>query len=550
MEEIKLSGNNNSIFVINNKLDFIKSIIYIFSEHKELIYSIIKKLDIEELSSLNNKLAEIIQEINKTDIKIFCNIIGKIYKKTNSAITIGIENNYIDRVYRDSYYMHFSQKHQEVSRYCKRLIFFKGIQSDNILNLCKEELQDNIIGSMVIRPLKNKSIGRTLINPQYFYRNKKEAYIRITNYKINYLGIELQIEAFPYFTQDSATTTCAEVSLLNVLDYYSNHYSDYKFLTPSDINKIVKINNFDRTLPTTGLSYETISKILCESGFSPKFYFKNKNIKENNVIKFISYYIESGIPVCIGLNPINKETNNKILTIGHSVICIGHGSCDFDLKHTKYEIDNVISTTYTYTSFIIQDDNNIPYAEYKIEEEKLIYNNVNYKIDCFVVPLYKRMYMDAQKAENTVLSILNNKKEFLNIDSNDNSTIIYRLFLASSRHFKSHRIHKVEKHSDIQKIYMETPLPQFIWICELYNSQGFKNNDIIGEIIIDATYSGLNLLDSILMISYKNRYIARNNSSQSIFEGLKPLDPFISKNTFKCARYNLNLNNYNSSTDI
>lgn len=34
MEEIKLSGNNNSIFVINNKLDFIKSIIYIFSEHK------------------------------------------------------------------------------------------------------------------------------------------------------------------------------------------------------------------------------------------------------------------------------------------------------------------------------------------------------------------------------------------------------------------------------------------------------------------------------------------------------------------------------------
>lgn len=158
--------------------------------------------------------------------------------------------------------------------------------------------------------------------------------------------------------------------------------------------------------------------------------------------------------------------------------------------------------------------------------------------------------MDAQKAENTVLSILNNKKEFLNIDSNDNSTIIYRLFLASSRHFKSHRIHKVEKHSDIQKIYMETPLPQFIWICELYNSQGFKNNDIIGEIIIDATYSGLNLLDSILMISYKNRYIARNNSSQSIFEGLKPLDPFISNNTFKCARYNLNLNNYNSSTDI
>ena len=41
-------------------------------------------------------------------------------------LTVLVEEKYIDKIYRDSYYMHFSCKHGEYSRFCKRLFVFSG----------------------------------------------------------------------------------------------------------------------------------------------------------------------------------------------------------------------------------------------------------------------------------------------------------------------------------------------------------------------------------------------------------------------------------------
>lgn len=367
--------------------------------------------------------------------------------------------------------------------------------------------------------------------------------------------MHFKINAFPFLTQDAITTTCAEVTLLNILDYYSNQYSDYKFLTPSDIDRIVKINNYDRTIPTAGLTYETISKILCESGFSPKFYFKNKNMETNDIKRFISYYVESGIPVAIGLNP-KELKSHRPKTIGHSVICVGHGECDFKLSHIQVNTANdskikYINSVDTYSNYIIQDDNKIPYSLFEIEKNGILKYNEDecYTIDCFVVPLYKRMYMDAQKAENTINAILNSEKCFLYDIQPYDKPLIFRLFLASSRHFKYFRKNKVEDEV-MNKIYQQTPLPQFIWVCELYTMEGYGEHMAIGEIILDATYSGQNLLDSMLMMNYRDHHIAKDTYFNSIFiykddfnNTISQWDEFVAENECKYPSYTLNLNN-------
>lgn len=257
------------------------------------------------------------------DISWFIQTINLILNLCPNGITIGVESQYVDRIYRDSYYIHIGGEHFNKSRFCKRLVIFNGFQCQAIKNCSSDDikkLQENFIGSMVIRPIKEKSIGRCLLSPFYLrYREDDVLYVRVSEYNISYSGIRLSVKAFPFEMQDGITTTCAEVTLLNLLDYYSNEFQDYKFGTPSSLKHIIQKLNADRVTPATGISYEDISRVLCQTGFTPKFYRVLYNADIIDMMQIISLYVESGIPVAIGMN--KSETKRKR---GHSVICIGH----------------------------------------------------------------------------------------------------------------------------------------------------------------------------------------------------------------------------------
>lgn len=51
-------------------------------------------------------------------------ILFSLLKEINT-VTIAVEEEYVDRIYRDSYYMHFSCKHTEYSRFCKDYFFLR-----------------------------------------------------------------------------------------------------------------------------------------------------------------------------------------------------------------------------------------------------------------------------------------------------------------------------------------------------------------------------------------------------------------------------------------
>lgn len=470
----------------------------------------------------------------------------------HEVITIVIENNYVDRVYRDCYYTHFSGKHFEYSRYCKRVLLFQDDQVEAALNLNKSELNESFLGSIVVKPIKHGAIGRTLLSPSVVFSDGTiNAYIRISEYEIHFCGISLKIKAFPFSMQDKETLSCAEITILNIMDYYSNKYSDYKYTLPSDIYNVLNNSGFERPLPTTGMSYTMISRLLFEFGFFPKLYVANEGYSDEQMRRILSYYVESAIPVAVGLR-YDAGYN-------HSIICIGHGKTSIDEMTSELyrtfesgegsdeESLYVADTANAHSEIIVMDDNMMPYSTYQFcLEEKSIYsvkdNGLSFgrkisnksekdsKIVCIAVPLYKRMYMDAESARNICIEVLKDRKiSFKNSMANvlgktigsKESPVVMRLFLASSKTFLADRIESTPRDSALRKIYKSTYFPRFIWVCELYDVENYADGYVLGEIILDATASITeNPFDSVISIFYPDLLCLR------AFDGKMPKEIF------------------------
>lgn len=430
--------------------------------------------------------------------------------KNIPKITFVTEEYYIDRVYRDSYYTYYSCKHFEYSRYCKRLFLFEGnleTEYDNeILDIAEENLQKAFIGCIVIRPLETGKIGRSLLNP-YYFTSPENSFIRKATYNVTMFGKRLYVDAFPYSMQDEETTSCEEITILNLLDYFSKKYAEYKYFLPSDIIDIAIKNGYERRLPTKGLDYLLISKVFMEAGFYPVLYNADKLEDSSKFKRILHYYIESGIPTAIGLE-INKGAK-------HSIVCVGHGKVDKNQVKKQYSIPDpwnekhhiwLIDSADMVKDYIVMDDNERPYLEYTWKEEKNRNLLGKWKPEYLMVPLYRRMFLEAADAYDICTSILADQemgiqKHMKEVGTIDNPIVI-RLFMASSRGFKKYRIKHLGKDNyDVRERYINTPFPRFVWVCELYLKEDYPDC-CIGEIIVDATAAPNVKIGSVILLHY------------------------------------------------
>ena len=470
--------------------------------------------------------------------------------KTLSELTFVVEDHYVDRIYRDSYYTYYSNKHFEYSRYCKRVFIFKGclisdVKGASVFDVPTETLQECLIGSIVIRPLEDRKIGRSLLNPFYIIGEKKanDVYLRTANYDVTMFGIRLRVNAFPYSMQDRETTSCAEITILNMMDYFSRRYNDYRFLLPSDIISIAVQNDFQRRLPTKGLDYHMISRVFMEDGFFPVLYSAKIVETPEKFKRILHAYIESGIPTAVSLSITDTEK--------HSIVCIGHAKGDYNsIGRRRYSVASkgsrlwLIDTADFVDEYILMDDNQRPYSvgKWEASDDDKMMTFSGMKPEFLMVPLYKRMFLEASDAYDICTSILaDNKigfmaairelesrqvfsdlKEYLDVGKKSNPIII-RMFMTSARGFKKQRVGDTRNTSrEIMEVYVNTPLPRFVWVCELYLQKGYPDK-CCGEVVIDATSSSVDGDKSVLIIHYPH-LIARqlvNRKSGIEFDVIK-----------------------------
>lgn len=452
-----------------------------------------------------------------------------ILKALPKPYTIIQETYHIDKSFRDTYYMYFSNQHFHMDRHSRRLSFVRGIVGfENFFSTDQEKqkgIRKSFMGSCVINPLVSGAIGRTLIAPRWLLgQGCLPAYIRLAEFKIHVLGKEFSVRAFPFRMQDQETMRCTEVTLLNLLEFYSNSYNDYRSVVPKDIIESEQRHSHERVLPSRGITYPILTKVLSDFGFSPRLYnlsaverFNLSGMTQDDELKrWLHYYIESGIPVALNLLPISSNAP------GHSMACIGHGHIKAGLIKKAFRQKQIlwnnrevchpiINSADFFEDYVVVDDNQ-PVYQVRNYQQLSIYPDM--RVVNIAAPLYKRMFLDAPDAASIIMTLLQEEKYGINewtegfLEKNED--VIIRLFMASSKSFKSFRKSTLDSFW-AREIYSVVPMPRFVWICELYRKQGYFADQLqaFGEVVIDATSVANRGQRSLIMMHYPNVIVVR-----------------------------------------
>ena len=471
--------------------------------------------------------------------------------KELDLVTMIIESDYVDKQYRDSYYSYFSQKYSDFERNSLRLSFFEGeVKYKDFMSNMPKLTHGLLIGTVVLRPLNVGNIGHTLLDPQ---KLKIKGYVQTCEFKVTICGRRFFIKAFPFLTQDNETMTCAETALFNLVRYYSEKYCEYRILMPSEILKILEDSSYERVLPSRGVNDSCMAKVLQAGHFHPRLYsFEDEG--EDNFEELFYAYVESGIPFILGLPQ-------------HAVICIGHGSVDFKIDHHKlseiatYDIlegkkNYYICTGQLVDEYIFMDDNQAPYVMstidkltiryyensdmlYKDYQEEISGENIKNdlgdtqlqeqtmytedtipgmkrRFDSLLVPLYKRIFLDASRARSIFDDHFLHNPDFIEKirEAYDDITwgftednpFVWRIYLTSSNSYKDFKC-RVAFNFDIFQYYSNQPYPRFIWVLEIGTVSTFSEQKARVEVLLDATSSTNSDTWAILSIGYKGHMV-------------------------------------------
>lgn len=450
--------------------------------------------------------------------RIYKNVLlSDIFNLIPDSFIIVTEPVYIDKLYRDTYYNFYSEILNDMDRNCVRLCLFKNTEQLN--NLYQEDiskvntifyekenhevLEKALVGTIVLRPLLENPIGRIIMDPTKLELSKR--YLRLTTIEVTILGQIYRLKYFPFSGQDHEFITCAETSLWTIFEYYGQRYPEYRTVVPSEfINQLDNLS-VERSIPSQGLTYSQKSIALKKFGFYPRVYtrdvFNALGLGLRNFKIIFHCYVESGIPVAMTISN-NIRYGNK-----HAIVCIGHGAIDFSKISDKYfyytdeeyKIKFVDSSELT-DEYAVIDDADTPYKLNKFDE----FSIDSMRLQMFIVPLYKRIFVDAVEAMKSFNMIIELCApaifKYLNNDSD--KVVIRRCFLTSSRKYSSFRTLNAYKKYEKQ-FYANLPFAKFLWVMELSVINQFENEDnqmAFAEFVLDATASTSMYYENTILI--------------------------------------------------
>lgn len=440
-----------------------------------------------------------------------------------------IERNYVDKVYRDSYYTYYASKRTCYGRDTIKVSFF--CDAENLissLDLFKDEQQVPYLkgmyrGFIVLRPTPPYIVGRSAIAPNLLKNisfNTCLASISSTA-----MGIKFNVQAFPFASQDTETISCAETMIWALMEYYGTKYPEYSPTLPSRILQVLKQNSIERQLPSSGLPVERMSYLLKEFGFGPKLY--SREVFENDFESLLSCYVESGIPVIVALDnekAKKKKSGEQLKFIGHAVLCTGHE--EISPKRVAAisgkKIETVAGNSLEIKdwdeidkNFIFIDDNYPVYQFEKLKTPASRYKaNKSWgscEISHFIVPLYQKIYLEAYVAKIFI-------KEFLCshfFHFRDGKELYLRTFLCSARSYREYAM-LGNMSDELKTIIMNKSLPRFVWVTEISNDMCILRNQADGLILLDATEANALDFRPLIFAVYNGSLVQYNKEKKAV----------------------------------
>jgi hypothetical protein len=397
-----------------------------------------------------------------------------------------VEDQYIDRDYRDTFSHIFSRRFATPSARCQRLHFF-GIElaeAPDLNSLHERALQDAYLGYAVIRPTRPNGLGRMLVSPRMVLADPEGIEASLCVEQVSLFGSQLQIRGFPFIRQDVDVTTCAQATLWMLRRYYSNRYHQYAETRPYELSVLASRHlHGDRSFPATGLSDWQMAEMLRGLGFSPMIYVKKKFEKFESLLHC---YLDSGVPLVLSFDRESGQGGESFA--GHAVACFGFRH-RMILKHENGLGD------YRMKSVLVNDDNYPPYLEvgdYPPPEE---YEGAPRfeNISSMIVPLPERISLLAEQFDILVRNLvekgawsLATQSPILDKVAKDGKLAL-RIYLTTCKNLKQALSEQKMPDSFVENCYRLMPLPHFVWVCELHDTRLDWPKRCLGEILWDAT---------------------------------------------------------------
>lgn len=286
---------------------------------KELVQNLIKIYSFGYITKeADNGNKEIIDSFAAAFKKNVTDRISIIYDLANY---IAIEENYVEPEWKEMIANHYV--HSAYSSTLKQSVIRIHFLSQ------KDFSEENYLGFITLRPLEEIAIALSFIYVNWKHKiySNRVSYVMTYQKEIHFMGKSIMIETYPFFAQDSIVTCCADANVIMLAKYFNNKFNltstekmGSVFKKPSKIHRLPK--RVDSTLlqdmlTNIGISFRMLGFCHAKEFDDDKWYM---------IQKYIDAYIESGLPVILGID-------------GHVVQLIGHinNIDDIDRKYIVYD---------------------------------------------------------------------------------------------------------------------------------------------------------------------------------------------------------------------
>ncbi len=431
-----------------------------------------------------------------------------------------LEEPYIDQDYSSDYSQFYARTFRTYERYCRRVHFFSHditplLQrplSTTRLRRLDEYAEQAYCGFCVIRPLSTAPIGRTVLQARVANGFDMEATVTCrADFEVHLLGTSLHVTGTSFLQQDTRVGACAQVAIWTGMRHMHARHN-YNWVSVADITRFAsppsQIEAVSLPNASDRLSTDAMIRAIAAAGYQPLI------LPGPDMASAILPYVESGIPVILGLNIDGS--------VGHAVTVIGRVFAK-QKNPTNSAIDYV-------PAYIVHDDQSGPYrklpvdkhasATYSLDDQTIKRHSVSGPVElnvrCHAVLaialMSTRVFSTAARAEhnawsqvNDILNALPNARRALKqrgmpinemlLDelqaAHSSGSIVLRTYLTSAAGYRRH-LSRGSAGDDLKDALLDLHLPHFTWITEIstidsYNQPSPGLRRIYGHTVLDAT---------------------------------------------------------------
>lgn len=477
-----------------------------------------------------------------------------------------LEHEYLDQDFTSEFSQFYSKLFKRHTKLCRRLHFFSD-DLGNIFEKSPEEITTRLdsasengcyLGFIVVRPVRHAPIGFTVLAAPADGPDGKANLLVRSKHEVHLLGTTLNLTGVPFMQQDSRTGACAQASIwMAGRHFHTKHRGPWMSVAQITEHASVPADQtLAQSLPAGSgfLNIDNMIRALRAMGREPFAYVGRINPNTNPMSvtwpssirpkEIIHRYVDSGIPVILGLAPWVKDTS-----IGHAVTAVGHhvttlpDLISLPANPTRAEFANafLVNDDQLGTSLRMPTSAGIAGAQTPYSVERQVYY--------ILIPLPGKVFLPAESAETIAWNLVNNYETNLATvmanpkfdiggakvlsdefkDALKTNTLIARTYLTYGWKYKRRILRNICSPT-LKAAVFAHDLPRFVWvtefgICAQLNYLEPRDRRILGHVVIDATSNQFlagSLLSSALFFHAPGFIIRWSHNSSNQFLDYAP----------------------------